>query len=80
MTGWYPSCNSATCGKGLSIWSCRKYRRSSEEVQALTEELKVLQDREDIEIPGEVKSLQGKLNTLLEQENHRWKQRAIQLW
>lgn len=49
-------------------------------MQALTDKLKFFQDCEDQEKLGDTKVLQWDLNTLLEQENLKWKQCAKCYW
>lgn len=55
-------------------------KQSSQEIHTLTDDLKALKDRKDLETIDSVKSLQQRLNCLLDQENLRWMQRAKLHW
>lgn len=46
------------CGEGLSIWSSRKHKQSSEEVHMLTKRQKELEDMENQDVIGKITRLQ----------------------
>lgn len=51
-----------------------------EEIQWLIDELKASLDNEASAFVGDIKSVQGKLNHLHNQENMKWQQRAKKHW
>jgi hypothetical protein len=68
------------CQKKLTAWSSRKFREADKELKKKTKALEELQLQEGAENWREIKKLQGEIESILEQEDIKWKQRAKQNW
>jgi hypothetical protein len=69
-----------SCQKTLSQWSGRRFRNAERLIKKKTKALEVLQRDEDPDQREAIKKLQGEIETLMEQEDLRWKQRAKHNW
>jgi hypothetical protein len=70
----------AWCQRKLTAWSFRKFRKADKELDKKTKALEKLQQQEGADNWGEIKKLQGEIESILEQEDIKWKQRAKQNW
>jgi hypothetical protein len=70
----------ARCQTRLSSWSSRKFRRVDKELEKKTKTLEVLQRNENEGNWEEIRRLKGEIESILEHEDIKWKQRAKQNW
>jgi len=68
------------CVASLSSWYMCKYGDTSKRLTSLTEKFEALQVDQRINDKDEIKALQGEINTLLEIEDIKWRQRAKRNW
>jgi hypothetical protein len=69
-----------SCQKTLSRWSGRRFGNAERLIKKKTKALEVLQHDEGPDQREAIKKLQGEIETLMEQEDLQWKQRAEQNW
>jgi hypothetical protein len=70
----------ANCQSALKGWSRRKFGQFKEILKRKTKELALLQQGEDLGNQEAIKVLQGEIDTIMEQEDIKWKQRSKQNW
>lgn len=68
------------CQEGLTRWSMQKFGNREERLKRKTKLLEVLQQNEGPVNQQEIKELHVEIDSILEQGDVKWKQRAKQNW
>jgi len=68
------------CRRSLKQWVRKQGHSVEEQIQKLEEDLHKIQMQENLSSPGREGPLKEELNSLMEQEELRWKQRAKENW
>jgi exonuclease III/ribonuclease HI len=70
----------AACQRSFTRWSCRKYGNAEKTIKKKTKELEALQLHEGPENWGDISRIKSEIESIMEQEDVKWKQRAKQNW